>query len=1281
MTLIVRRILVLLIGAAVCAGGAEVALAASQTVREPAFGLPHVYADTTAELAREAGYQVAKDRLGQIILFARASRGTLFQAFGLLAPSLKDDDIQARLESYSSAEYVEIFNALPSAFQNMLVAYADGVNDAIDDMFSGALPKPLELSMVEKLVSKKDIFGNRTELTLGEGRDPFYKPPCPELGCDASRPSGGYQYTPILTLSIAVLQIHEFGRIGVNQPALLEELEALKGGPLGAVAGEEVWDDLNFLNDPLSPVSVPDPRAPGFGGPLAKLFRSPLESLFAWARAAFRGKPQAKSEPAVNFARRDLSEALERFELARAAREERAKRLNAWVKLGSYAWVADASRSATGRAWLGGFPQMGFQNPSIMHFMELHSPQGTVPGRNISAAGMELPGGALVLIGHTDQVAWTLTTAPLGNVDYFVEELVNSSGPLMYNDEGTPAPVKARTEIIPGAPPVRAVIYRTHERTANGKPTGGDRFVVGFQGDFSGKAESGSTTTIVDTDASFTPGALVGGYVAINQGTNAGTMRQISANTTDTITVSSAYAAPIDGTSEYTAVLPGNKMALLTQDSSLWREESTSLVGWRMFQEARSVLDVRKGARMIPATFNMVVADNQPFNGEGTDLGSGGNILYLTAGFLRKRQNGLDRRLPLDGTESPNPFVVVGGAVQNATDTTLTDPGAFASHDFSPEPINFSYNNPGVLGSDYIVTITAGNGYRQSRRIASNTSDTLTLEQPWGRIPSAGDLYEIYEIIGMPEAMNPAEGYTANWNNKPSVAVDFTFGRQYGNIFMLERLSTNTSVTREDNRQLNKDVAGIVEFAPRPKVGRYLLPRVRQAFDALGDCTSQPSALATLSALEAHNDPPFEGREFVDPVNDTERTKAVDYLLDFVDALADAIYADEIVGLAAAPGLDEVIHAIDSAAGDVSGSYVQKYSGDYFNGADWREVVRDTFCEFAEANPFPTDTKPRGTTSFNHLLSAVPCNGITCPLEFPSSPRGNRGTWEQIIEVGPSLKGEFIFPLGQSGLVTGVFTGVAIQNVSVDRHATDLHPIWNAWRFVPILRVAQDLAVDPDGDLDGDGVLDGYERWYYDNTGQDEASDTDADGSDLLSEFFAGTDPTDADTDDDGLPDGLDLAGQGTCPAFSMRVVVVRFKKPSVADDTAVAKGTGADAAVNPLTQDTRVVLTSGGEPLIDVTIPAGDVRWRVSPKTGTPVKFRYVDKDGLLGGLVKLLVKRVPSKDELRISLKVKGLDVASVVTSADAHLAVGFGGARCTEGEAINCALRPGRDLKCKQ
>src|SRR3972149_5922805 len=80
----------------------RMAWGAATTVREPAFGLPHIFADTDVELARENGREIAKDRMAQLVLLARVGRGTLYQAFGALDPSTLNGDIEARRTAYTS---------------------------------------------------------------------------------------------------------------------------------------------------------------------------------------------------------------------------------------------------------------------------------------------------------------------------------------------------------------------------------------------------------------------------------------------------------------------------------------------------------------------------------------------------------------------------------------------------------------------------------------------------------------------------------------------------------------------------------------------------------------------------------------------------------------------------------------------------------------------------------------------------------------------------------------------------------------------------------------------------------------------------------------------------------------------------------------------------------------------------------------------------------------------------------------------------------------------------
>jgi hypothetical protein len=1308
--------------------GAATAHPAAVTVREPAFGLPHIFADTDLELARENGRQIARDRLGQIVLLARVGRGTLYQAFGGLDPSTLQDDIEARRTAYTSSELNAMFEKLPQRDRDALFEYCKGVNDIIDQIYAGALPSPIEVTILRNtLLLGDDLFGNKTNIS--DQLDPHYAPP------GGAWPNAGFQFTPEMAIAVAVLEVRNFGIGGFDEPTLLAQLQALitKHGP---ATGTEIWDDLNFLVDPLAPVSVPDPTTPGFGGPLASI------------------APEKNVMLASRFPRYDYAGAMRQLADAKAARAERAKALGAWPMLGSYAWLIAGGKSATGYPWLGGFPQTGIQTPSLMHFVENRSAEGS--DHRVQGIGMEFAGaGSVVLIGHTDSVAYTTTTAQLRVADTFLEQIVNEdANALRYDDEGTPAPLLSRTEIFLGgilAPTATRVFWRSHERGGNG----GSRAIGDFLGDREGTADAGNTSTTL-VDAGAFDASYIGGHVAIVDGVGVGQIRMIAAvPNANTLQVGTPWATtpshtPADDASVYVAVKPGKPILAVAFDSATFLEESTAAIGFIQQQRAETVLDIRAAIRVIPSTHNFFAADNRPFNGIGTASGNG-NIGYWSSGFSRKRQGGLDSRLPMDGTV-PNPLVVVGGTVASATATSLTATGSpFAGLALAPPAVNFRYLNPTQVGSEYIVTTTSGNGYKQSRRIAGNTGDTLTLEYPWGdlAVPAPGDTFEVHEIAAIPEAINPSQGYVANWNNKAATADEGdNFGRLFRHIFILERLATENAWDRDKQRQLNEDVAGL---EGRGDLGRFLIPRLRQAVDAVGN-GGNPAVDTVLAALEAHQAAPFLGRFFIDPVTATTRKGEVTFLNNLANQLAADIYGDEYTGAVANPtgsrALNVVQHAIDSRADDLPGAYRQSYACDYFNNAfvdpfvcyknkrtpgqpgfvqqlglaladdfetgsfnalryralcapaatpagracDGATHLQSYFLKVPSGGPahvpqlaldvrdqFGTLTLDtiktdrlmlrtgkalgaaagaaanrldhfkcykvrvtRGTPRFqrqqtttsdqfeqdrvldvkrpmrlclpvdkagagiNDATAALMCYRATFPrtdpkhakvlgqlhtnndfnadaridtikeeelcvpavrlpagpagwetrvrdtlstlatggipadsarpnstyahplaalfpsLVFPPTPSGNRGTYEQIVDVGPVVNGEFMFPLGQSGHIEGSLSGVTF----IDPHVTSLQPIWRDWRFVPMLHVGQDLAGGGSADGDGDGVMDGYERWYYGGLAENGASDTDGDGATLAQEFAAGSDPTDADTDDDGIQDGTDTKPQ-----------------------------------------------------------------------------------------------------------------------------------------------------------
>src|SRR6185369_9661042 len=164
-------------------------------------------------------------------------------------------------------------------------------------------------------------------------------------------------------------------------------------------------------------------------------------------------------------------------------------------------------------------------------------------------------------------------------------------------------------------------------------------------------------------------------------------------------------------------------------------------------------------------------------------------------------------------------------------------------------PVNYRYEHPQEQGREYIVAITTGAASKQTRRIAGNDASTLTVEYPWGVPPSPGDTFEVYPIVGMPEAVNPSQGYMANWNNKAATADDGNnFGRLWRHLFILEHLAQDTQWDRDKQRQLNKDVAGLDS---KGDIGRFLLPRIRQAVTGVGN-GGNPAVDTVLARLEAH---------------------------------------------------------------------------------------------------------------------------------------------------------------------------------------------------------------------------------------------------------------------------------------------------------------------------------------------------------------------------------------------------------------------------------------------
>lgn len=352
------------------------------------FGTPHIFAETNRGLFEAYGYTVAEDRLWQLELNRRAARGRLAE---ILGASAVNADRAVRTTGYTDAELDAQFAMLTVEEQEIFDAYVGGINRYISEAALDPLKLPFEFHALS-----------------------FFPQP----------------WTRRDSAAFGVFMVRRFGEIGGRELTNLSLLNGLVASH-GPTNGFAIFNDVRWLNDPDSPVTVPS------SGAFGKRQKA--------AANLNHGQLQIVSPHTL-----EVSE-----DEARAIWQS----LGVPTKLGSYAWAVSAARSATGFAMLYGGPQMGFSVPEVLHEVQLKG------GNGFNVAGMAFAGVPQVLIGRTDHIAWTSTTATGDNLDHYVETTCNSGGGpgSGYLFNGTCTPFEVRVESIPvrGASPVLLPVRRS----------------------------------------------------------------------------------------------------------------------------------------------------------------------------------------------------------------------------------------------------------------------------------------------------------------------------------------------------------------------------------------------------------------------------------------------------------------------------------------------------------------------------------------------------------------------------------------------------------------------------------------------------------------------------------------------------------------------------------------------------------------------------------------------------------------------------------------------------
>jgi penicillin amidase len=108
--------------------------------------------------------------------------------------------------------------------------------------------------------------------------------------------------------------------------------------------------------------------------------------------------------------------------------------------IGSNNWALSGKLTTSGKPLLANDPHLGLSAPSIWYFAHLDA-----PGMNV--IGATLPGIPAVVLGRTDQFAWTYTNTNPDVQDLYIEQ-IDSKNPGMYRGPDGPLPFKVRQEII-----------------------------------------------------------------------------------------------------------------------------------------------------------------------------------------------------------------------------------------------------------------------------------------------------------------------------------------------------------------------------------------------------------------------------------------------------------------------------------------------------------------------------------------------------------------------------------------------------------------------------------------------------------------------------------------------------------------------------------------------------------------------------------------------------------------------------------------------------------------
>ncbi|TVP96885.1 MAG: penicillin acylase family protein [Planctomycetaceae bacterium] len=290
-------------------------------VRIDRWGVPHIYAESEADLFFAQGYYVAHERLFQLELWRRRATGT---AAEILGEREVDADVGARLMRYRGDAEREWAHYHPRG-KEILNSFVRGINARVDEVLADADLLPLEFRMIGALPG---------------------------------------HWTPEVVVSR-------------HQGLVRNVTEELGLGRAVAEAGPEAVGDWVWFH-PGRPDLTLDPVIDGEGlkADILKLYRAaraPIRFRPADVLDEFR-KPAESTSAVVSVGEPDGRELAETSGFGEAD-----GRID-WQSIGSNNWVVGPERTLDGSTFMANDPHRVLQAPSLRYFVHLVAPGWDVIG-------------------------------------------------------------------------------------------------------------------------------------------------------------------------------------------------------------------------------------------------------------------------------------------------------------------------------------------------------------------------------------------------------------------------------------------------------------------------------------------------------------------------------------------------------------------------------------------------------------------------------------------------------------------------------------------------------------------------------------------------------------------------------------------------------------------------------------------------------------------------------------------------------------------------------------